>query len=155
MRKRRGILVGAVLSLLAVGALVPLTVLAGGPPSDATVLFGVDGVGSPFPRSHDESDESKDRLQPGTSVISVDGEVWFDNAGGRHQVAIYDAGITPEDITITGPGPWVNDGADRLALGNESEDLTYQFTEPGRYLVICNFAPHFDGREMYGFVIVK
>ena len=29
------------------------------------------------------------------------------------------------------------------------------FSVPGRYLVICNFLPHFVDNDMYGWVIVQ
>ena len=36
-----------------------------------------------------------------------------------------------------------------------STSPSFTFTEPGRYLVICTFLPHFADAQMYGWVIVK
>lgn len=167
---RKLILILAVAAL----ALVPLTVMALS--DSAEVEFGrndlgerpptvrpdctddpIESPGPPecFDSNHDDSAFANDSLYPRTVVISAGGEVLFDNAGGKHRVAVYDAGTEPGDITVNGPGPNVNDGDDRLALGVEAADLTFVFADPGRYLIICNFAPHFTGRNMYGWVIVQ
>ena len=53
----------------------------------------------------------------------------------------------------------IDDATDRVAaIGvpclTPGQHPTFTFTEPGRYLVICAFLPHFEA-QMYGWVIVK
>jgi plastocyanin len=138
-------------------------------PLTATVQFGLPDVGSPFPPplGHDQSVHAKDNLVPRTVVIKAGGTVTF-NTFGVHQVAIYDDGTEPEDIdtSIVRPTPCVggaplliNDGDRRLAVFDQPcaggpAAPSYTFTEPGRYLVICAFLPHFEV-QMWGWVIVK
>jgi plastocyanin len=141
-------------------------------PSSATVQFGlVDvGTGIPAPVGHDRSFHANDTLVPGTVVIDAGGTVTF-NIVNPHQVAIYGDGKRPEDVDTTNlvampagcPNPA---GAARIA---DDENLVaeylqpcnaprtpiqHQFNEPGRYLVICSFNPHFQA-GMYGWVIVR
>jgi len=146
----------------------------GGGTSSATIIFGNDSVGSHFapPSGHDSSGNARDNLIPQTVVIDKGGTVTFKmGAGGVHAVAIYRPGKQPEDIN-TGivalppppqpcpPIPLINDPAGRLAvLGNQRcnggpSEESFQFNQPGKYLVICRFIPHFNV-GMYGWVIVK
>ena len=83
---------------------------------------------------------------------------------GIHQPAVYEAGTTPGDIDLVGPVPFVNDPQGRLALAPAVNAATGTatwttpagtFDTPGRYLVLCNFAPHFAEFGMYGWVEVK
>jgi plastocyanin len=53
---------------------------------------------------------------------------------------------------ITDPEGLVASWAD--ACNAPRQPITYQFDEPGRYLVICSFNPHFQ-IGMYGWVIVR
>jgi plastocyanin len=138
-------------------------------PLTATVQFGQPNVGSPFPppSGHDASGHAKDNLVPRTVVIKTGGTVTF-NTFEVHQVAIYDAGTEPEDINTSivrgtpclGNAPLlINDATDRLAVFDQPcaggpASPSYTFTEPGRYLVICSFLPHFE-LQMWGWVIVK
>jgi plastocyanin len=134
------------------------------------VCFGMPHTGSPFPPNppHDSSANAKDNIVPRTVVIPLNGSVTF-NVQGRHQVAIYDVGTQPEDITVP-PGTgfaFINDPDDRVALGpaqnappgpviNQGLWTTPAgtFDQAGTYLVICNVRPHFqDG--MYSRVRVQ
>ena len=150
--RRTGLLIGVVGALLA-----PAAILAA-PDSTAGVLFGRPDTGSPHNEPpeviHDGSLTAVDRLTPGTVAISAGGSVDY-SVRGFHQVAVYDAGTTPADISIEGPFPFVNDPDDRLDLGAPTVDRTVTFPNPGRYLVICNITPHFQDAKMYGWVIVK
>lgn len=139
----------------------------------ATVQFGQPNVGSPFPPTsgHDQSAHAVDNMVPRTVVIDQGGSVIF-NTSGVHQVAIYEPGTDPEDIDTSalvltpagcpkpGGAPLLIDDADnRVALyaqpcGPAPRQVTHTFTEPGRYLVICAFLPHFQV-QMYGWVIVR
>jgi plastocyanin len=138
-------------------------------PLTATVQFGID-AGSPFPpqEEHDQSGHAADNLVPRTVVIGTGGTVTF-NTFGVHQVTIYDDGTQPEDIDTSllaatpcvGPGAplLIDDPENRLAIFDQPcaggpPSPSYTFTEPGRYLVICAFLPHFEV-QMWGWVIVK
>jgi len=142
----------------------------------ATVQFGQPNVGSDFPPvpAHDQSAHAKDNLVPRTVVIDKGGAVTF-NTFGVHEVAIYAPGTEPGDIDTTDlvltpagcpkPGPppgaplLIDDDINRIALyaqpcGPGMRTVTHTFNEPGRYLVICAFLPHFQV-QMYGWVIVR
>ena len=164
MQRRKRWALGALL-VVAVGLIVP-AVVAAGPDGSATVQFGNPNAGSPFPppefEGHDSSSNARDNVIPRTSVISAGGNVTFNVAPG-HQVAVYEAGTTPEDITVP-PFPvpfnlFINDANNRLALGGLVPGAWMPpadtFNEPGRYLILCNFTPHFGFFNMYGWVTVK
>lgn len=146
-----GLVLGAIAALAA-----PAAILAG-PDGTASVLFGRPDTGSPHndPANgvfHDASLTADDRLTPGTVAISAGGSVEY-KVQGFHQLAVYDAGTTPADITAA--GFFINDAGDRLALEPPGVSKTVTFDDPGRYLVLCNIAPHFFEGKMYGWVIVK
>ena len=139
----------------------------------ATVQFGQANVGSGFPPTsgHDQSAHAVDNMVPRTVVIDRGGTVTF-NTFGVHEVAIYEPGVTPEDIDTSvlvltpagcpkpnGASLLMDDATNRVALyaqpcGPGLRQVTHQFDEPGRYLVICAFLPHFEV-GMYGWVIVR
>lgn len=124
-------------------------------PSSAVMVFGNPDAGTDYPPgSHDQSLHGKDRIIPGTVVISAGGTVTFQVNRG-HRVAVYDDGTRPEDITVTS-GPFVLDPTNRLALQPApTPTYSYTFTTPGRYLVICAITRHFAVANMYGWVIVR
>ena len=143
----------------------------GSSPLAASVQFGQTDVGSPFaPGSgHDHSFNAKDNLVPRTVVIDVGGTVTY-STFGVHQVAIYKPGTQPSDINtslVTGAGrgcppvPLINDPNNRVAvLGAQPcaggpTTPSYTFTQPGKYLVICDFSLHFIDAKMYGWVEVR
>ena len=141
-------------------------------PLSATMNFGIDVIGSPFPPvpEHDASAHAKDNIVPRTVVIDRGGTVTFKMGPAPvHAVAIYAPGTEPEDINTSiltvpplpcPPVPLINDPNNRIA--NVSTQLcqggapapTFTFTTPGRYFVICRFLPHFNV-QMYGWVIVR
>lgn len=145
-------------------------------PLSATVRFGNDSVGSPFPTpsGHDQSAHARDNLIPRTVVIDRGGTVTFQMGGGVHQVGIFADGTRPEDVIRTGaatkpgcpPAPYIsgaaNPGTFIAVTGDPLCDNTkpnvpaqsYTFQNPGTYLVICMFIPHLDV-GMYGWVIVR
>jgi hypothetical protein len=166
MRRRIRWAVAAVPVIAALAVLAP--VVLAGPDLRATVRFGNDDVGSPFPpiSEHDNSGSGKFNLIPRTATISEGGSVTYDILVrfGIHQPAVYEAGTTPDAIEIQGPFPFVNDPDGRLAIGPAVSAATGTgtwttpggtFDGPGRYLVLCNFAPHFAEFDMYGWVEVK
>jgi hypothetical protein len=139
------------------------------------IRFGVNEHGSPFPpaEEHDRSSQAQDLLIPRTVVIPVGGQVAFE-IDPFHRVNIYKAGTSPEDIDVSklidfSSGPVfipkfvIDDPNNRIAQGpafNFAIEQTWTtpvgtFNTPGRYLVMCNFFPHFAFNDMYGWVIVK
>lgn len=105
-------------------------------------------------------------MLPYEAKIKAGGSVSF-VISGLHNVQVFANGIEPGDINatlvtpMTGPPflPIINDPANRLYRGPDPSLLpldrveVVNFAEPGRYLVICGFLPHFnDG--MYGYVRV-
>jgi hypothetical protein len=167
MQRRTRLTIAVVPVVAALALLVP--VVLAGPGSSATVQFGNDDVASPFPpiQDHDQSGNGKFNLIPRTVAIAAGGSVTYDIfvRFGIHQPALYAPGTTPDDIEVTA-FPFVNDPGGRLALGAAvgppppGGSATGTWTTPvlnaaGRYLVICNFAPHFAEFGMYGWIEVK
>ena len=91
-----------------------------------------------------------------------------------HRVNVYRPGTAPSDIDtsklinfVSGPvfipNFVIDDPSGRIAQSPPFQfaiDQTWTtpigtFNTPGRYLVICNFLPHFVDNDMYGWVIVK
>ena len=171
MKRRTRWALGAALLAVAVGLTIP-AVVGAGPDSSATVQFGNQDVGSdfPFPPLHDASPNAKFNLVPRTVAISggAGAAVTYQIGGDAahpHQVAVYAAGKTPDEIVPVPPAscppgpPCINDANGRLALSSVTASGTFTavgiFTTPGRYLVICNIRPHFELFNMYGWVNVK
>ena len=167
MRRRTRLAIAAVPVIAALALLAP--VVLAGPDSSATVLFGNDDVGSPFPpiTEHDESGNGKFNLIPRTATIAQGGSVTYDILVrfGIHWPALYAAGTTPDEIEVLA-FPFVNDPTGRLARGTmvgpaapgtaaTGTWTTPTLNQPGRYLVLCNFAPHFAEFDMYGWISVK
>jgi len=136
----------------------------------ATVRFGQPNVGSDYPPvpAHDQSAHAKDNLVPRTVVIDKGGTVTF-NTFGVHQVSIYAPGTEPGDIDTSDlvmmPAGCpafapllIDDDTNRVASYTHAcgapWTATHTFSEPGKYLVICAFLPHFEV-QMYGWVIVR
>jgi plastocyanin len=147
------------------------TAAAAALPLTAGIQFGRADVGSgyPPPSGHDASFHAGDKLFPQTVVIGVGGTVTF-TTFGVHEIALYEAGTSPDDINTSlvdfapppcPPVPYINDPNHRIAvLGDAPCEggptvLHYTFTQRGKYLVICNFLPHFVDAKMYGWVDVK
>jgi plastocyanin len=141
-------------------------------PDAATVQFGLANVGSGFPANtgHDQSGHAVDTMVPGTVVIDAGGSVTF-FTGNPHQISIYGSGKRPEDVNTAiraaMPAGCPNPGGNALITdpvglvaafadpcNAPRQPITVQFNQPGRYLVICSFNPHFQ-LGMYGWVIVR
>jgi len=139
------------------------------------VKFGQNEHGSPFAPAagHDHSSQAKDLLIPRTVVISAGGRVEFE-IDPFHRVNVYRAGTAPDDIDVSKlinfvsgpvfiPNFVIDDPTNRIAQSPPFQfaiDQTWTtpvgtFNTPGRYLVMCNFLPHFVANDMYGWVIVK
>lgn len=127
-------------------------------PDSATMQFGRDkGTDcSPPTCDDDQSFHADDKIVPGAVTIAAGGTVNFD-VQGFHQVAIYAPGKKPKDVQVDETAfPFVNDPAGRLFLSAPpTADAEFTFDEPGKYLVICNVAPHFEVAQMWGWVQVK
>ena len=163
------------------GSLTAVSGQGGGKsPLAAVMQFGQANVGSDFPPTsgHDHSGNAVDNIVPRTVVIAVNGTVTFNVPPGVHQINIYKPGTQPEDVDVSmgnrttlaahaGCGPPAPAGAP-LVIGDAGDNFlaaipvpcftpteaTYTFTQPGKYLVICAFLPHFEG-GMYAWVEVK
>jgi hypothetical protein len=139
------------------------------------VKFGMNEHGSPFPPAvgHDRSSQAQDLLIPRTVVIATGGQVEFE-IDPFHRVNVYRAGTAPDDIDVSKlinfvsgpvfiPNFVIDDPTNRIAQSPPFQFAIEQtwttpvgtFTTPGRYLVICNFLPHFVENDTYGWVIVK
>ena len=139
------------------------------------VKFGQNEHGSPFDPAvgHDHSGQAQDLLIPRTVVIPVGGQVTFE-IDPFHRVNIYRPGTVPADIDLSKlidfqsgpvfiPNFVIDDPTNRIAQGPAFQfaiDQTWTtplgtFNAPGRYLVMCNFFPHFAFNDMYGWVIVQ
>ena len=140
-------------------------------PLAATVRFGNDTVGSKFPppSGHDQSGHARDNLIPRTTVIDQGGTVTFVIGGPVHQVGIYAAGTTIDQVIRSGgpkagcgPAPFVSGASDPNLImildeppcAGGATSVSYTFDTPGRYLVICMFVPHLNV-GMYGWVEVR
>jgi len=159
----------AALALGAAALVVPAVVLAG-PGLSATVEFGKPNTGTSFdPGEHDSSFRAYDKINPRTVTISAGGSVDFEMVGFPHQVAVYNPGVGPEDIDVPPFGPpadpnfenlFIDDADGRMFLGASpfgppQQTESVAFTTPGKYLMLCNFTPHFAFAKMYGWVEVK
>ena len=159
----------------AVAAARPATASAEKRGSIPVVQFGWNEHGSPFDPAagHDHSSQAKDVLVPRTVVIAAGGQVQF-NIDPFHRVNIYRAGTAPGDIDVSKlinfqsgpvfiPNFVIDDPTGRIAQSPPFQfaiDQTWTtpagtFATPGRYLVACNFLPHFVNNDMYGWVIVQ
>ena len=163
---RAALVVLAVVGLLT----IPAGVFAA-PLNNATVQFGNPNApgaaqgcftGSAT-RPPDPCANAFHKLIPGAVTISTGDTVTFDR-NGFHQVTIYAPGKRPNDIVVspnsTPPGR-VNDTAGRVFLGDAGvggmvtpDASVFVKSGPGRYLVICNIATHFQ-QNMWGWVDVQ
>ena len=148
-----------------------------GPLANATVSFGEWHTSPPLDRFLVATPPPANVHQviPFEAQIKAGGSVNF-IISGFHVLAVYAPGTELEDInssiTIAIPGapmgvpPVINDSANRVYRGVNPFDLAatkfgppldrteaINFAEPGRYLVVCVFQPHFNER-MHGYVNV-
>jgi hypothetical protein len=141
-----------------------LTILAGAtvvaalpPAGNRTVTFGrtEQGTGCVFPRVDDASFHAVDKIVPGGLAIQAGTQVNFD-VTGFHAVSIYSPGKTPSDVNVDPSAfPFVNDPVGRIAAGALLTDFSYTFAASGKYLVICEVAPHFEEANMWIWVNVQ
>ena len=142
-------------------------VKAAGLATQAVVTFGRNDLGTDFfpPGTHDGSFHAKDAIRPRTTVIAAGGTVTF-RVQQFHKPAIYEPGVGPEDIDLGSlefpvPDfpPIIDSPVGRIVRGplvfGPTVDWDWTFTEPGRYLVICEVLPHFAGARMYAWIDVK
>jgi hypothetical protein len=172
-----------VMSVLAGGVAVPALAGqhehegVSGPLANATVSFGEWHTSPALDRFLAASPPSANvhTVLPFESQIKAGGAVNF-VISGFHILGVYGPGTELEDVngslTAAIPGapmgfpPVVNDPLNRVYRGVNPFDLAagkfgppldrteaVNFAEPGRYLVVCLFAPHFADR-MHGYVNV-
>jgi hypothetical protein len=141
-----------------------------GPLAQATVSFGQWHTSPSLDRFPNNSpiDGNVHKLIPFDTKIKAGGTIDF-IIGGFHLLTIYGPGTEFDDISTTvltpipgaPPGfpPVVDDPKDRIYRGLSPLGLpqdrveAVNFANPGRYLVVCTFLPHFLDR-MFGFVTV-
>lgn len=174
---------GGALLVVALAVVLPAAVMAG-PDDIASVQFGNADRGSngdvgPGIPLHDASPNAQFNLVPRTAVVAAGGTVQFtvgvagspSNKAVPHQVAVCKLGVGLDDVNVPASGMFINDLANcpvvgpellpppaprpPLGLVVEKEFAGSGFTEPGRYLVLCNIRPHFVEFKMYGWVNVK
>jgi len=161
---KRSILNWTTATLLAVSGtvLVPAALNAddSNGPVAVTVSFGF-GLNTATPTNH-----TNHQVLPKMIHVQAGGVVNF-NVAGFHQIFIYNPGKGPEDVvpnvnpaalfiddkaglyyegikTAGGPPPAIPVSGNPSNAANRIESVS--FTKPGKYLVICNVAPHFaDG----------
>jgi plastocyanin len=145
--------------VLVLTMLAGATIVAALPPAGArTVEFGrtEQGTGCLPPDCFDDASfHAVDKIVPGGLAIQAGTEVNFD-VTGFHAVSIYGPGKTPRDVEVDPSAfPFVNDPDGRIAAGFPTVDFSHTFASPGKYLVICEVAPHFEDSNMWIWVNVK
>lgn len=105
------------------------------------------------------------KLIPGSVAIADEGTVNFQR-NGFHQVLVFKPGTKPQDLVpansrVVGTSPVLPcDGAacptgiHAIRAQGSGGTQSVTFTEPGRYLVICNITTHFN-QNMWGWVNVN
>lgn len=173
----RNFIIGGLLSLCATGLSFSSSFANDGPLANATVSFGqwrtdreppVDRIAVPAPTG---PGFVVDELSPSTVTIKAGGAVNF-VISGLHNVAIYDDGTEPEDITVAAPFPplggaaggIIDDPTNRIYRGFDPNLIpndhqrdrveVVNFPNPGTYLVICGVVNHFVNESMFGYVKV-
>jgi hypothetical protein len=141
-----------------------------GPLSSATVSFGAWPLGVNRIETPNAPQAANVHLQiPYEPTIKAGGVVTFVIAG-FHQVVIYAPGtqLTDIDTSVLTPLPpptppqfgLIDDGNNRVYRGISPGGLpqdrieVVRFPDPGRFLVICAFSPHFINDKMHGYVRV-
>ena len=134
-------------------ALIATPVSAGS--GDTTVKFGMPWTGSacvPPECFDDASFHAKDTITPAAISIPV-GSTLTAEVAGFHQAVLYEAGTRLSDIEPDPAAfPFVDDPDGVIAWAPPVTDLQYTFTSPGRYLLICNLAPHLEEARMFAVV---
>jgi len=144
-----------------------------GPDDSPNVQFGNPGLGSPGPvgpgiELYDASANAQFNLVPRTTVVQAGGTVTFtigvQGATGTnivpHWVSVCRPGTTPDDVVDSNLATIGIDDSDCTPAAGpfssgSGQTVSVPFSEPGRYLVICNLRPHFTEFDMYGWVTVK
>jgi plastocyanin len=104
---------------------------------------------------HDASFHSVDKINPRSVDIDAGATVDF-AVEGFHEVAVYPAGTKPADVAIDPAAfPFVGSGAGTIHIAPPGAPTSYTFAQPGKYLVICYVAPHFEFANMWGYVTVR
>jgi plastocyanin len=155
----RRIVLGITAGALVLAMLAGATIVAALPPAgERTVVFGrtEQGTGCAPPICFDDASfHAVDKIIPGGLAVRSGTQVNFD-VTGFHAVSIYAPGKTPRDVEVDPSAfPFVNDPAGRIAAGAPLADFSFTFAAAGKYLVICDVAPHFEESNMWIWVNVK
>jgi len=118
--------------------------------SSATVQFGNPNAPSTeqnCTQREESCGNAFHKMIPGTVSIDGPGTVTF-QLNGRHQVAVYNPGTNPNTIQVNEPT-----NRKEIFPAQTGGSVKVTFNEPGKYLVICNIAGHFQ-QNMWGLVNV-
>lgn len=165
-----GLAGGLLLAGLTVGTAASLVVgypagevAAQGPGATATVQFGnpnAPGADQNCNRGGqgvppEQCANAFHKLIPGAVVIAAGGTVNFIR-NNFHQVAVCAPGKQPNEVAVTGAAAGrVNDpNCPALGPAGNGGSVPHTFTQPGRYLVICNLLTHWED-NMWGWVEVR
>ena len=137
---------------LVVAALSGVDRVQAGPATTATVQFGNPNAPGEeqncITRPAEPCASAFHKLIPGSVAISAPGTVDF-QLNGRHQVAVYYPGKDPNEVESNDDdGLYIR----KNAASNVTQSVT--FTDPGRYLVVCNIPSHL-AQNMLGWVVVE
>ena len=100
---------------------------------------------------------------PGTTpddvAAAMDGDDLLARENCARGAARYiDTGLLAGEVELIGAleiPPCEDTDADGEGDGPTTVNVDFSGLDPGKYLVICAFEPHFAGRDMYGWVKVK
>jgi plastocyanin len=180
--KRSILSIISIMTFFGIGLIASAAMADDGPLANATVSFGqwktdrdppIDRVITPVPQG---AGFVIDKITPDTIKIKEGGAVNF-VISGLHNVAVYDVGTKPSDITVGGifpplpgaAGGIINDPRNRLYRGLDPNASAPQppaipsirdrvevvnFAKPGTYLVICGVVNHFVNDDMFSYVVV-
>jgi hypothetical protein len=169
--RRSTLSIMGLVAMLCLGLAVPLAMANDGRRATATVSFGqwqtdlelpLDRLlGNPLMGAGNNHE-----VIPHVVKIRAGGAVNF-IISGLHNVAVYDDGTQPGEISTASPLPGaaggiIDDPNNRIYRGLDpnpqpaSRDRVevVQFSKPGTYLVICGVLNHFVNDHMFGFVRV-
>src|SRR5262245_24978999 len=102
--KQRVTVIVLVLVIMGVGLTVSGALAADGPLANATVSFGLWKTDPPLDRFPNNSPTTGqlNEITPNTVTIKAGGATNF-VISGFHQIAVYDAGTKPDDISLSNP----------------------------------------------------
>jgi plastocyanin len=151
-RARRVVSIASAIGLALALAVGPVTA------ANPTMVYGRPGLGTGCAPGegcvHDASFHAVDKIAPRTTRVEAGATVDF-SVQGFHQVAIFPAGTKPQDVAVDPAAfPFIGNGSGTIHIAPATADTTFKFDAPGKYLIICYIAPHFELANMWGYVTV-